>query len=183
MTRRLTPLWLAAWLLAVVTTAAAADPGQNQSADQSTSALSRRSPDFFFGEPHGSVTFRGGWTFASASSDLFDFVQDNLTIDKGDFNTPHFGFDVAAALTPRLDLVMGIEYSKPKITSEYRDLVDNNFLPITQDTSLKEFNLSGGLKFALTQRGRSVSRFAWIPKGVIPYVGGGGGVLYYDFRQ
>ncbi len=57
-------------------------------------------PDFLFGAPRGSFGVRGSWVFARAGSDLFDFVQQHLTLDKSDFNAPAFGFDGGVPLTP-----------------------------------------------------------------------------------
>src|SRR5690606_26139376 len=39
------------------------------------------------------------------------------------------------------------------------------------------------LKYFVTDRGRSVSRFAWIPHRFAPYLGVGGGVMRYEFVQ
>jgi hypothetical protein len=35
----------------------------------------------------------------------------------------------------------------------------------------------------LLERGLEVSRLAWVPRHVVPYVGGGGGVLRYELEQ
>jgi hypothetical protein len=67
--------------------------------------------------------------------------------------------------------------------SEYRHFVDNNRRPIAQDTALREINASGSIRVALAPRGRGVSRLAWIPSRTTPYVGIGGGVLWYKFSQ
>ena len=142
-----------------------------------------QTPDFLFGAPHGSIGLRGTWTFATAGSDLYDFVTNELTVDKSDFNMPGIGFDVAYRLTRRLDGQFGFEWGKNTTASEYRDYVDNNFLPINQTTSLKVIHLTGSVRFALTDRGHDVSRLAWVPRRVVPYVGAGGGVVYYDFAQ
>ena len=141
------------------------------------------SPDFLFGKPTGMIGLRSGWVFASADSDLFRFVQDQLTVERKDFNTPAIGVDVDLAVTPRASVVVGFDFSKASKNSEYRDFVDNQRLPIAQTTSLREMNFSGSLKFALTPRGREISSRAWIPAAVTPYVGGGGGVLFYRFLQ
>jgi hypothetical protein len=61
--------------------------------------------------------------------------------------------------------------------------VDNNRLPINQTTRLWTTSLSGSVKFALVERGLEVSRLAWVPKHIVPYVGAGGGVLRYDLQQ
>jgi hypothetical protein len=61
--------------------------------------------------------------------------------------------------------------------------VDNNRLPIEQTTQLRNVNLSGGIKYALTERGRAVGRLAWVPRKVVPFVGGGGGAMWFGVRQ
>jgi hypothetical protein len=44
-------------------------------------------------------------------------------------------------------------------------------------------NLTGGIKVALMPRGRHVGSYAWIPRTVVPYAGGGGGMLFYRLSQ
>jgi hypothetical protein len=145
--------------------------------------IRRPSPDFLFGRPDGSVTVRGSWLFARGRSDWYDFVSRHLTIENDDFNAPGVGFDIGVAVTPRVEVQFGLDYSNASVASEYRDYVDNNRLPITQSTRLREMNLSGNAKVALTERGREVSQFAWVPKRVIPYGGAGGGLLWFDVNQ
>ena len=147
-----------------------------------SSALAQ-TPDFLFGAPHASIGLRGTWTMASASSDLYDFVTRQLTVEKSDFNMPGIGFDVAYRITERLDGQFGFEGGKNTTASEYRDYVDNNLLPINQTTSLKVVHLTGSVKFSLAPRGYEVSRLAWVPRRIVPYVGVGGGAIYYDFTQ
>jgi hypothetical protein len=142
-----------------------------------------RPADFLFGRPRGSVGVRGGWVFARAGSDLFTFVTERLTIDKSDFNAPAISADVAVALSSRAEAVVGFEFSRASTVSEYRDFVDNEGLPITQETALTEMNLGGSIRLTLLPRGREVSRLAWVPRRFVPYVGGGGGALWYQFKQ
>ena len=151
-------------------------------------------PDFLFGRPGGSIAFRGSWALARAGEecpdsnprlchDVYRFVERELTIDRGDFNSAAFATDVGIALSSRADAVVGVDFSRASIASEYRDFVDNNRLPIEQTTSLQELNLTGSIRFALTPRGREISRLAWVPGTVVPYVGGGGGMMWYEFKQ
>jgi hypothetical protein len=140
-------------------------------------------PDFLFGRPDGSIALRGGWVFARAGSDLYEFVERELTIDKNDFNTASFASDFGIALSSRADAVIGLEYNQTSVASEYRDFVDNNRRPIEQTTSLKALNLTGSIRFALAPRGREVSLLAWVPRSVVPYAGAGGGMVWYQFRQ
>lgn len=143
----------------------------------------QQSPDFLFGSPKGMIGFRTGKLFSSANSDLFTFVQRHLTVERKDFNAPAIGVDVEVAVAPRASAVVGFDFARTSKDSEYRDFVDNQRLPITQTTRLTELNLSGGLKFALTPRGREISSRAFIPAAVTPYVGAGGGLLRYEFLQ
>jgi hypothetical protein len=141
------------------------------------------SPDFLFGSPKGMIGVRSGWTFASANSDLFTFVQQHLTVDRKDFNAPAIGVDVEVAMAPRVSVIAGFDFARTSKDSEYRDFVDNQRLPIRQTTRLSEFNLGGSVKFAVTPRGREISSRAWIPAAVTPYVGAGAGMLRYEFLQ
>jgi hypothetical protein len=170
--------WRGRWLAGVLATCLAwpaLAAAQSQEPD--------RDADFLFGRPHASIAVRGSWNIAAAGSDLFDFVTDQLTLDKSDFNGPGIGGEAAVALTPRLDVVGGLFFARSTSGSEYRDFVDNNLLPIEQSTSLKTLQVTGSLRYALQPRGRDVSRFAWIPARLVPYVGGGGGLVFYRFEQ
>jgi hypothetical protein len=171
-------MWLPA-LLAL----SLAGPLATASAGQDPSTPSRPSPDFLFGPPEGTFGVRGSWVFGRSSSDWYDFVTDQLTLERSNFNGPAFGTDFGITMTPRVDLVVGFDYSQTTTRSEYRDYVDNNRLPIEQQTRLRNANFSGGLKFALAERGRGVGNLTWVPRKVVPYVGAGGGIMWYQIRQ
>ena len=144
---------------------------------------SQGDPDFLFGRPQGSVGVRGGWLFERAGSDLFGFVHEQFTIEPDDFDSPTLAFDLGIAAGSRTEVVFGVEFGGATVRSEYRDFVDNDRLPITQATSLRQANLSGSLKLALTPRGQKVGSVAWVPNAITPYVGAGAGALWYEFRQ
>src|SRR6185503_5218438 len=140
-------------------------------------------PDFLFGRPRGSFGIRSGWNIGRAGSDWYDFVTDQLTLKNSDFNHPDIGLQGSFALAHRLDLLIGWDYGQSTTSSEYRRLVDNNRLPIEQTTVMRNSNLSFGVKYALTERGRQISRFAWVPRTVVPFVGAGGGAMWFQVRQ
>ena len=154
-----------------------------QSAAQDPRPVPRPSPDFLFERPQGTIGIRGSWVAGRNGSDWYDFVSDQLTIEPKDFNGPGFGMDLGITLTNRIDLLIGFDYSQSTTDSEYRRYVDNNRLPIEQQTRLRSANIGGGLKFALTERGREVGRLAWVARKFVPYVGAGGGMLWYQVRQ
>lgn len=156
---------------------------QQQQERQTSAQVPNRSADFLFGRPRASVGIRGNWLFASAGSDIFDFVTRHLTLDKKDFNSPGFSGDFGFSITPRLEVGGGFEINRVEHGSEYRDYVDNRLQPIEQTTRLNAAHIVGSVRYALVPRGTAISRLAWIPSRVVPYVGAGGGVIHYEFRQ
>lgn len=164
--------------------AGAVTPAQAQTPPQSSGSFQAPdNPDFLLGRPNAAVGVRGQFLMPSAGSDIFDFVTKQLTLDKSSFNAPGFGIDLALKLTDRMDIVTGFDVAKSNSSSEYRDFIDNQNLPIQQTTSLRQSTIFGSVKFAVIPRGRAISRYAWIPSAFVPYVGAGGGVLNYDFQQ
>jgi opacity protein-like surface antigen len=147
-----------------------------------------QAPDFWFQRPNGSIALYGGWSVPRESSDLFDFVREQLTIEQGDFMGPVFGGEVAFSLTRRLDAVLGVEWSGSERRSEDRDYVEpvdwrDEPLPIEQTTEFNTTRLNASGRFYLLDRGRTIGTHAWIPSRWAPYVGGGAGVTWYTFEQ
>lgn len=138
---------------------------------------------FFFKEPVATLALRGGFGHASARSDVFSFIAQELTVDRGDFSGFTVGSDLALRVSPRLEVVLGASYASSRKPSEYRDFVDQDDLPIEQTTSFRRVPLTASLKASLSPRGRSIGRFAWIPARFVPYLGGGGGAMWYRLRQ
>src|SRR5262245_42526356 len=169
--------------LAILTALSLAAPAMAASDDEPQPQPNNPTPDFLFGRPRGSVGIYSGWFIGRAGSDWYDFVTDQLTLKNGDFNRPDIGFQGSFTLTRRLDLLIGWDYGQTTTSSEYRRLVDNNRLPIEQTTVLRDSSLSFGVKYALTERGRQISRFAWVPRSIVPFVGGGAGATWFQVRQ
>jgi hypothetical protein len=138
---------------------------------------------FLFKEPVGSFTLRGGFDHANAGSDLFAFTTKELTISRGDFSGPTLAADLAFVLTPRLDIVFSAGYSGTNTPSEFRGWVDQDNLPIEQTTTFQRVPLTMSLKAYLAPRGRTLGQFAWVPAKYSPFVGIGGGAMWYQFKQ
>jgi len=138
---------------------------------------------FLFRTPAGEVSFRGGFDRAGAGSDIFAFTVKQLTLRRQDFSSPTFTTDVDYSLTPRLGARFSVGVSQSNTPSEFRDFVDNNRQPIQQATGFIRVPLTVSIKAYLASPGRSVGRFAWIPSRYAPYVGAGGGAMWYRFRQ
>ena len=160
------------------------DPSPSSSTQSTSSAPAR---DFMLGRPRASVGVRGSWFVASAGSDFYDTVINQLTLEKKDFNSGSFGVDFNVNVNPRLDITGGIDWNnihQPSEDREMEELLPNGTrIPIQQVTELSQMNLSASAKFSLIPRGRQVSRLAWIPSTFIPYVGAGAGYGKYTLRQ
>jgi hypothetical protein len=139
--------------------------------------------DFRFGAPKGFVAFRIGKFFPQASSDIFDMITSQLTLEKSDFQAWDFGIDGGVSLKKRVDLILSFDYMKRTKDSEFREYVDENNLPITQTTNYAQLPMTAGVKFLPIPRGRQVGQYAWMPRPVVPYISGGVGVLWYRFQQ
>jgi hypothetical protein len=138
---------------------------------------------FLFKAPAATLTIRGGFDRANAGSDIFTFVTDELTLSRRDFSAVTLATDVGVRVSPRVQALFGIGISHSSTPSEFRDWVDNNNQPIQQTTTFVRVPLTASLKAYLAGPGRSIGRFAWIPARYAPYIGAGGGVMWYRFHQ
>jgi hypothetical protein len=149
----------------------------------STAGAQSEGRGFLFKRPIGTFSLHGGFDRAQAGSDIFDFVTDTLTLGRKDFDAISFGADLAFQITPRIDLTFSADYAASSAKSEFRHWTDLDDLPIEQTTSLRRIPLSASVKAYLKPRGQTVGRFAWIPSKYSPFVGAGGGAMWYRFRQ
>jgi len=138
---------------------------------------------YLFHAPYATIGIRGGYSAAAAGSDIFDDVTRQLTLNKSDFGSLTIGADVAFRVTSHLDFTIDAAYSRSNHKSEFRDFTDNNDLPIEQTTSFERIPITANLKLHLAPTGRSIGHLAWIPSRIVPYVGGGVGVMQYRFKQ
>ena len=120
---------------------------------------------------------RGGFNKAGASSDLFSFFTEQLTLQRRDFGSATVAGDVAFRITPRLSGVLSMSFSRSKRTSEFRDWLDNLDLPIEQNTEFMRIPITLGGKAYLTPPGRSIGRLAWVPARYAVFAGGAIGAM------
>ena len=140
-------------------------------------------PGFMFKNPRVSLGLRTGYQLPRLGSNIFDFPLDSLTLSRADFGSPWLGGEIAVRVTDRLDVAAGVGWARARSSSEYVNWVDQDGNPIEQVTTLQTVTGSLGVKYYLTDRGRSIGRFAWVPSRFSPYLGGGIGVVGYEFTQ
>jgi hypothetical protein len=146
-------------------------------------ALIQQGRGFLFRTPMVNISMRGGFNFARAGSDLFDLATEELTLDKSDFSSFIIGADIGVHVTDRFDIVGGFAHMATSKSSEYREWVDENDLPITQRTRFSQTPLTLGARYYLMPRGRQIGQFVWIPTTMAPYIGAAGGVARWEWQQ
>lgn len=166
-------------------TLSAQDPrnSTNAAAISSLSAAKQNADGFMFRPPLATVGLRAGVNLARAGSQIFDFTTEQLTLEPGDFNSFTIGGDLALRVSDPIDIVFGFGYSSTTKSSEFREFVDQDNLPITQRTTFTQTPITAGMRVYLMPRGRRVGRFAWVPTRLAPYIGVGGGMVHYSFKQ
>jgi hypothetical protein len=147
------------------------------------SAQSTGGDGSLFSPPHATLSLRGGFGRANASSDVFSFVTERLTVDRGDFSGLSLAGDLAFRVHSRVDLLLGTGITTRVKRSEDRDFIGTDDLPIEQRTTFRRIPIMAGLKLHLRPEGRTISKLAWVPSKVSPYVAAGGGMMYYLFKQ
>jgi hypothetical protein len=150
---------------------------------------------FLFKVPKVSVGFRMGYAGPRAGSEIFTHTKEFLTsvrafpddpdspIQTSDFAAAYYGGELAVRLSSRFDIGLGVGHAKSITPSEFRCCVDNDNLSIEQVTEFSTTPLTLSGKYYLTDRGRSIGRFAWVPSTLNAFVGGGVGLTFYRFAQ
>jgi len=162
------------WANAVVLALLAAAPG---------ALAAQGGPGFLFSRPHVSIGVRAGYTVPRLSSHIFEFSRQEFTLNRFDFDAPYLGGEFAVRLSERWDLALSAGWSESRAASEYRYWVDQDDLPIEQETNFQSVSVTAGARYYFNDRGRSIGRFAWVPSRLSPYVGAGVGIVSYDLTQ
>jgi len=180
--------WIVAALLlatapAYLTPPLAAGESESESMDPAPVPPQASPSGFRLGEPRMFIGGHAGINFPRAGSDLFDMVTRELTLGKSDFRASVVGFDFGLIFRSRYAAVFSMEYSRATAASESRDFVEEDGSAITQTTRFTQLPVTATLRFYPAKMGEHVGSYAWVPARFLPYLGGGGGFLYYDFNQ
>jgi opacity protein-like surface antigen len=137
---------------------------------------------FLLGRPRATLTLRGGYDRFGGRGEVFQSLSDQLTLGPSSLGGAALGGELAVTLTRRVDLTFNGGFASSTRGSEARRFVNQDDTPIRQTTTLRRVPLGVGLKAYLAPRGREIGRFAWIPAQITPFVGAGGGAVWYRLR-
>ena len=139
---------------------------------------------FLFKRPRVTIGIRGGFDMPRAGSKIFDFTAEELTVETSDYYGATLAGTVALRVTERFDISLDVGFAGTETLSELRGWGEGEAdLPIQQTTKFRRIPLTASLKAYLWDRGRSIGRFAWVPRAWAPYVGAGGGYVWYRYEQ
>ena len=130
----------------------------------------------------GSISFRLGYFWPSAESDLWTENFDLLTSKKEDFNGLQGGMEFTWFASRNFALGVSFDYYKRTVTSNYIDYVDNFGNELYQDITLEVVPITATAKFmplgngAPGYRGGRGSPF-------VPWVGAGAGVYAFRYEE
>lgn len=143
--------------------------------------------DYMLGRPKAHLTVRAGVARPNASDGVFAVTgtdgQRLLTLGADNLAGMSFGGDIGVPLSQRVELQFSVSTASRRAESEYRNFEDNRGLPIEQASRLRRTPVSLGVRYNLVPAGRAVSRLAWVPRKLVPYVAAGGGAMHYRFQQ
>src|SRR5262245_47243983 len=112
--------------------------GQDPTPSSSAQPSAQSPQDFQIGSPKVSVGVRGSWFMANTGSDFYDFITNEFTIEKKNFNTGSFTAEFGVNVTPRLDITGSMDLNNVNQPSEDRDeeelLSNGTRVPIQQVT-------------------------------------------------
>ena len=138
---------------------------------------------FLFHRPVVSLAIRAGYDRPMASSDIYRFATEQLTLSKRDFAAAGIQADLGVRVAERTEIVLSIGTATREKGSEFRKFIDLDDKPIQQVTSLRRIPMTVGVKYALTPPGDRIGKFVWIPNRLTPWIGAGAGLMSYSFTQ
>lgn len=138
---------------------------------------------FLFRVPTVRLGVSGGFAAPRAQGEIYDFLTSELTLERRDFAAPSFGASAMVRVRPRVDVGVSATFTGRDAPSESRDFTGEDDLPIRQTTEIDRLGLMAIGRLSLVDPGRAIGRYAWIPRRVVPYVGGGAGAVWYRLRQ
>jgi hypothetical protein len=147
--------------------------------------------DYLIGAPTATLTLRGGMSLLRSGSGGFDFLRDQFATGASEFqlmgsaNRPAASgsAELAVRISPRTHIMASFGFDRSATRSEFEHFVDQDDLPIEQETRLLRMPIALSVKQYITPPGQSIGRFAWVPNRFAPYVGAGGGAMAHRLEM
>lgn len=138
---------------------------------------------FLFRAPTLRLALSAGFAVPRGQSDIYDLLTEELTLERRDFTSAALALSAAYRVAPRVEIGLSTSYAGRSVGSESRNFTGEDDLPVLQTTNLSRVGVMATARLSLLAPGRAIGRYAWIPSKVVPYVGGGGGAVWYRLHQ
>jgi len=120
-----------------------------------------------------SIRFRGGMFTPDGNSGFWDQNENDFTADANDFQDWTWGMDYTIDLAPNFALSFSGDWYETTQQQSYKDFEDDRGHRISHDTSLYIAPFRAGLMVKLVPPTAPV----------VPYLGAGGGVYFWDYHE
>ncbi len=140
-------------------------------------------PGFTFRQPALSFAVHAGYARPFARSDLFDQTMDEVFLDRNDLQAPFVGGEMAFRVSDRVDVALEVGHAWSRTTTEWQEFEEEDGSPIWHTVAFSRTPVTVATKVYLSDRGRSIGQFVWIPQRVTPFVGVGAGVVRFRFAR
>ncbi|MFC2172112.1 hypothetical protein ACFLU6_05710 [Acidobacteriota bacterium] len=127
---------------------------------------------------------RAGMYLPSGNSLLWEQNEEFLTFRMADWNAFTYGFGFKLGANDHLNVNFCFDYYRKKRATQYRDYVNANGYPITQDLKLTLVPLTVAaefLPFGRYEEGRR--KFGKTPMKIQPFIGAGVGLYIYRYEE
>jgi hypothetical protein len=119
------------------------------------------------------VRFRAGVFIPEGGKGYWDDSFEVFDGEQHDFLGGAFGFDYLHEIAPFLDIMLGSSFYYADHDLAYRDFEDEHGRSIIHTTRIQTSSFDAGLVFRLAPRHAPI----------VPYIGGGGTVLWYELIE
>lgn len=138
---------------------------------------------FLFRAPTLRLALSAGVAVPRGQSDIYDLLTEELTLERRDFTSAAIALSAAYRVAPRVEVGLTTSYAGRSVGSESRNFTGEDDLPVLQTTNLSRVGVMATARLSLLAPGRAIGRYAWIPNRVVPFIGGGGGAVWYRLHQ
>ena len=138
-------------------------------------------PSFIYAD---AVSFRVGYFFPKAGSDLWEIEFENMDFTKTDYMGSSFGFVYEYFISPQLSLVFGVDGYNRKKVGAYMDLIGDE---VDGEAFAFDYGEGFGISHVFSVSNTPIQlSLKLAPMGrkgkIIPYVGGGVGLYVWSVR-
>lgn len=145
-------------------------------------AVSADDDDEWYPLQTGSLSFRIGGFFPNGDSDIWEENIENFTFEMDDFNNFTLGMEYNWFLNRFVTLGFGFDYYSKRNSTEYRDFIGDDDLPIQQEIKLTVVPLTATVKFTPLGNGSPGYRGERGSQ-LVPWIGGGIGVYSFEYEE